>query len=126
MARLQNSGSGLLLLALFAVTAALAQGQAAPVVPTRSQDPGAVEQTGEVSGAEAQPVPEPIASYRIEVRLDPETGLLHGSQTLTWVNESELPVGDMWFHLYQNAFMNESSTKAREWRGFPQGPPEPE
>jgi len=25
----------------------------------------------------------------------------------------------MWFHLYHNAFMNESSTKAREWGGFP-------
>ena len=113
----------LALIALIAASAALASGQVAPATPVESQDPGASNPSAEAAQAgdlETQPEPDPIASYRIEVRLDPETDLLHGSQTLTWVNDSEVPVGDMWFHLYQNAFMNESSTKAREWRGFPQ------
>ena len=75
-----------------------------------------------VSTAGAQELTRAIASYRIEVWLDPETTLLHASETLTWVNDAEIPVPDLWFHLYQNAFMNESSTKARERNGLPGGP----
>jgi len=63
MAPLSLSGSrafSLALIALVAVAAAMAQGQAAPVVPTQSQNPGAVEQIEDASGAEAQPVSPPI------------------------------------------------------------------
>ena len=62
----------------------------------------------------AQQLTEPVASYRIEVRLDDETKLLHGTETLTWRNGASVPVGDLWFHLYQNAFLNEASTQMRE------------
>ncbi|MFQ5742223.1 MAG: M1 family metallopeptidase [Acidobacteriota bacterium] len=62
-----------------------------------------------------------IASYRIDVQLDPETTLLQATETLTWVNDAAVAVPDLWFHLYQNAFMNESSTKMRERGRFPGG-----
>jgi hypothetical protein len=103
-------------LTLLVATAVLAQQDSTP--PAEGQDPAAPA----TSSQQVQPVVDPIASYRIEVQLEPETDLLHGSQIVSWRNDSAVAVADMWFHLYQNAFMNESSTKAREWRGFPRAP----
>lgn len=62
-----------------------------------------------------------IASYRIDVRLDPEESLLHGSEALTWTNPSRVPVGELWFHMYQNAFRNEESSRMIEEGGFSPG-----
>lgn len=55
-----------------------------------------------------------LANYRIEVRLDQQAKLLHGRETLTWKNDQDFAVSDLWFHLYQNAFRNDRSTFMRE------------
>jgi len=62
-----------------------------------------------------------IANYKISVKLDPETKKLHGSQILTWRNDSEDHINDLQFHLYLNAFKNELSTLMKESSGNHRG-----
>lgn len=74
------------------------------------------------SGAGAQPIfsrplSPRIASYRIQVQLDPATKRLDGRQTLTWRNTSGDLVRELRFHLYLNAFRNLNSTFMRESGG---------
>lgn len=58
-----------------------------------------------------------IASYDIEVRLTPGTQRLSGRQRVTWRNATPDAVGELWFHLYLNAFRNSQSTFVRESGG---------
>jgi hypothetical protein len=62
-----------------------------------------------------------IANYNITVRLEPETKKLHGSQVLTWRNDSKDYISELQFHLYLNAFKNESSTLMKESSGIHRG-----
>jgi hypothetical protein len=62
-----------------------------------------------------------IANYEISVKLDPETRKLHGTQVLTWRNDSDDFINDLQFHLYLNAFKNESSTFMKESSGRHRG-----
>ena len=69
--------------------------------------------------------PEPysprIANYKISVKLDPDTRKLHGSQILTWRNDSDDHINDLQFHLYLNAFKNDLSTFMKESSGIHRG-----
>ena len=68
--------------------------------------------------AEALPDSAPnVADYEISVRLDPETKTLTGTERVTWRNPSDDAVGELWFHLYLNAFANSESTFYRESGG---------
>jgi hypothetical protein len=73
------------------------------------------------AGAEAlraaAPISPPVVEYRIQVRLDEKQHLLDGSENLTWRNPSSDPVSELRFHLYLNAFKNNSSTFMRESGG---------
>ena len=51
-----------------------------------------------------------VADYDMRVRLDPEAKTLDGQQRIVWRNPSPEPVGELWFHLYLNAFKNSKST----------------
>jgi hypothetical protein len=51
-----------------------------------------------------------VADYDMRVRLDPEAKTLDGEQRIVWRNPSPEPVGDLWFHLYLNAFKSSKST----------------
>ncbi len=42
--------------------------------------------------------------YEIDVVLDPKAHVFEATGTLTWRNDSPVPVKDMWLHLYLNAF----------------------
>ena len=55
--------------------------------------------------------------YRIEARLDGETKGIRGQLELDWHNASSDSVGDLWFHLYLNAFSNNRSTHLVESGG---------
>jgi len=55
-----------------------------------------------------------IASYTMNVRLDPEKHLISGTEYLSWTNTSEKEAGELWFHLYWNAFQNNQSTFFQE------------
>jgi hypothetical protein len=58
-----------------------------------------------------------VVEHDIEVSLDPETKQLTGSEWLVWHNPSSDEVGELWFHLYLNAFKNSESTFFRESGG---------
>ena len=49
---------------------------------------------------------EPVASYRWVARLDAQRHSVSGRGTITWVNRSETPANELYFHLYLNAFKN--------------------
>jgi len=57
-----------------------------------------------------------VANYSMDVRLDPSRKVITGRETLTWTNTSRDGVGEMWFHLYWNAFANNASTFIVEGR----------
>ncbi|RPI27637.1 MAG: M1 family peptidase [Acidobacteria bacterium] len=53
---------------------------------------------------------EKAVDYQIKVRLDVKAKQLNGQERITWRNPSQNSVGDLWFHLYLNAFKNSRST----------------
>ncbi len=67
-------------------------------------------------GAWARFIDKPIASYRMDARLDTGARVIHGKETITWYNHSNSSIPDLQFHLYLNAFRNEQSTYMREQR----------
>lgn len=64
-----------------------------------------------------RPLSERRVAYDIAVTLDPQKRTLRGTQTLTWRNPDRVPVDELQFHLYLNAFKNEKSTFMRESGG---------
>ncbi len=58
-----------------------------------------------------------IASYHIDVRLDPGRHTLTGTQTLAWTNPGATAVDTLPFHLYLNAFKNDSTLFMTTSRG---------
>jgi hypothetical protein len=62
-----------------------------------------------------------IANYKIDVHLDATRHQLAGTETLTWTNTGASPVDKLPFHLYLNAFKNESSLFMRSSRGEMRG-----
>ncbi|HUU37653.1 MAG TPA: M1 family metallopeptidase [Candidatus Desulfaltia sp.] len=62
-----------------------------------------------------------IVDYRIQVKLQPETKGLAGRETVTWLNDSLVPVSELQFHLYLNAFKNNRSTFMKESGGAHRG-----
>lgn len=62
-----------------------------------------------------------VASYDIEVALDPESHELTASQMVRWRNTANAATSEIWFHLYLNAFSNSESTFMRELSNDPLG-----
>lgn len=63
------------------------------------------------------PRPPAVASYRIDATLDAGKHLVTATETLTWRNTGKEPVRELPFHLYLNAFKNETSVFMRESHG---------
>ncbi|MBS1119312.1 MAG: peptidase rane alanine aminopeptidase [Deltaproteobacteria bacterium] len=59
-----------------------------------------------------------IANYKLEARLDVLKHQLVATETLTWTNPGESSVDRLPFHLYLNAFKNESSLFMRTSQGM--------
>jgi hypothetical protein len=64
---------------------------------------------------------EHIVNYKIKARLLPDEKAVAGQQILTWLNNSEQPVGELQFHLYLNAFKNNKTTFITESGGAHRG-----
>jgi len=62
-----------------------------------------------------------VASYDIEVALDPKTHELTGTQSVRWRNTTGVATSEIWFHLYLNAFASSESTYSRELERDPMG-----
>ncbi|MCP4899034.1 MAG: M1 family metallopeptidase [bacterium] len=60
---------------------------------------------------------EHVVEYEIQVVLDPQQHSLLGEQTVRWKNSSPVATNELWFHLYLNAFANDSTTFNRETGG---------
>lgn len=60
-----------------------------------------------------------IVSYTIQATLDPADGVktVTGRERVTWRNPSDVPVGELQFHLYLNGFRDRESTFMRESGG---------
>jgi hypothetical protein len=50
-----------------------------------------------------------IANYHIAVKLDVRAHSLTAKETLEWRNDGGAPTSELWFHLYWNAFKNETT-----------------
>jgi hypothetical protein len=64
---------------------------------------------------------EHIVRYKIDAKLDTDAKTIIGGETLTWRNASEIPVSELRFHLYLNAFKNNRSTFMKESGGSLRG-----
>jgi hypothetical protein len=58
-----------------------------------------------------------VVSYTIAAELIPEHQTVHGKMDLVWRNTTEVPVGELYFHLYLNAFKDMESSHLRESGG---------
>lgn len=64
-----------------------------------------------------KPLSKRLVEYHISVNLDAGAKQLHGAQTVTWKNPGQYPVGELYLHLYPNAFASKDSTFMRESGG---------
>ena len=64
--------------------------------------------------AATPPVDVEIVDYTIDVVLDPETHRLEGTETIRWTNRTDVATGELYFHLYLNAFAGSQTTFMRE------------
>jgi len=63
-----------------------------------------------------EPLSKRIANYTMDVRLDAEKKVITGTEILTWLNDTEVEISELYFHLYLNAFKNNMSTFVTEAR----------
>ena len=77
----------------------------------------------------AEPLSERRVSYDMVVELEPEARTVEGIQRITWRNPGQVPVDELQFHMYLNAFRDANSTFMREsggsHRGFEAGDEDP-
>jgi len=75
-------------------------------------------------GASAEPgasrpadLPEPVYEITIEASYDAESKMIRGTEHLRWRNTAAVPIEDLWFHHYLNAFANNRTTFMEESGG---------
>lgn len=81
---------------------------------------GAAAQTARTTTSD-EPLSDRRVSYVMDVRLDPAERTVSGTQRLTWRNPAAVPVDELQFHLYLNAFSGPNSTFMRESGGVHRG-----
>jgi peptidase M1-like protein len=67
-----------------------------------------------IQAQEPTPVSPRNANYDIDVRLDPATRTITGTEVIRWRNLGEVPADSLRLHLYWNAWQNEKSSWMRE------------
>ncbi|TDF92174.1 M1 family metallopeptidase [Paenibacillus piri] len=92
-----------------AVTARINEPSAPPAPPSLPAKPA------------EKPAPKPLSNriveYHMNVELDAPGKLLTGTSSLTWKNPGKLPVQELYFHLYPNAFNSKKTTFMKESGG---------
>jgi hypothetical protein len=63
----------------------------------------------------AAPLSPRNANYDIDARLDTRKQLITGTMTLRWRNITSHPTSELRFHLYENAWLNNESSKMHSW-----------
>ena len=87
------------------------------VQPTKEFQPT----SGQPLRAGGPPLSPRNANYKIDARLDEKRHQISATETLTWTNSGESAVSTLPFHLYMNAFKNESTLFMRGARGMMRG-----
>lgn len=64
-----------------------------------------------------RPLSNRIVEYHLNAEFDAEGKLIHGTSSLTWKNPGSVPVQDLYFHLYPNAFESKKTTFMQESGG---------
>ncbi len=67
------------------------------------------------------PLSERRVSYTMDVTLDPDARTIKGTERLTWRNPDSVPVDELQFHMYLNAFKDNKSTFMKESGGVHRG-----
>ncbi|MCL6606165.1 MAG: M1 family metallopeptidase [Paenibacillus sp.] len=78
---------------------------ASPITPERTPAPA------------AKALSHRVVEYHMDVRFDPDTSTLQGSETVTWTHPGSKPVNDLYFHLYPNAFSSMDTSFMKESGG---------
>jgi len=61
------------------------------------------------AGAQVE-LPDPVYQVSMRASYEPETHHIEGSKRIRWRNTSSVPIDELQFHLYLNAFANDRST----------------
>lgn len=69
-------------------------------------------------GVQNSPAAKKIVHYKMDITLDTEKKEIVGEEQLTWLNNSDREVHELYFHLYLNAFKNNQSTFIQEGTQF--------
>ena len=77
--------------------------------PGRSESSVATSEPTAAFPPEAGASVEKVASYEIDAKLDADLHRVQGRETIRFVNASRAPLGELWFHLYLNAFKNDKT-----------------
>src|SRR4030042_1967444 len=73
-----------------------------------------------------KPLSERVANYHIKATLDCQAKMIKASEKLIWRNSSQQLIRELQFHLYMNAFRNDSSTFLSQSRKlYPDTPSRP-
>jgi hypothetical protein len=56
-------------------------------------------------------------AYRIEATLDADAHVVRGIAHIRWTNQSRVPIGELWLHLYMNAFESRRTVFMQESGG---------
>ncbi|WP_375377940.1 M1 family metallopeptidase [Paenibacillus sp. MZ04-78.2] len=64
-----------------------------------------------------KPLSERIVEYHLSAELDAQGKSIRGTSALTWKNPGSVPVQELYFHLYPNAFESKKSTFMKESGG---------
>ena len=78
--------------------------------PVATPAPPPVAASREVRFASTERGPEPVYAVKMEASFDPAERTIKGHQRLRWRNTSSVPVSELQFHLYLNAFANNRTT----------------
>lgn len=73
------------------------------------------------STTSSEPLSDRLVRYQMEVELDPEDRTIDGKQRITWRNPDKVPINELQFHLYLNAFRDEQTTFMKESGGSHRG-----
>ncbi|MEN8155009.1 MAG: M1 family metallopeptidase [Acidobacteriota bacterium] len=90
-----------------------------------------VDENSEIKGKskvslllESSPEKDDIIRYQINARLFPKKGKLEGIEIIKWTNRSDIPVNELQFNLFYNAFSDINSTFFKESKIFKLSPEE--
>jgi hypothetical protein len=104
--------------AVFALLAVAPSRPAAADEPAATAAPPApVAQSRELRPDLAERGPDPVYTVKMEASFDPADRRIKGHERLRWRNTASVPVSELQFHLYLNAFANNRTTFVTESGG---------